>query len=143
VKKQRTTAAREHGAAVSDTHPLIFHAAGGKHLSPLAANFFSRCEHQEAILYIPTAVIWECVLLARVGKIRLNRSAREFFNDLFSNPSYQPLDIQTEHVLLADENRFSRDPFDGLIVAAAKATGLPLLTRDVTIQDSGGIETIW
>ena len=90
-------------AAVTDTHPLVFHAAGGRGLGPKAAAFFARCERQEAILYVPTIVIWECSLLARVSRINLRRSVRAFFDDLFSNPSYQPLDVTPEHVFLADE----------------------------------------
>jgi len=53
-------------AAVTDTHPLIYHALGGRALGPRAAAFFERCERQQAVLYVPAAVIWECTLLARV-----------------------------------------------------------------------------
>lgn len=130
-------------AAVTDTHPLVFHAAGGRGLGPKAAAFFARCERQEAILYVPTIVIWECSLLARVSRINLRRSVRGFFDDLFSNPSYQPLDVTPEHVFLADETRVNRDPFDALICAAARTTGLPLLTRDGDIRASGTVSVIW
>src|SRR5512143_3903063 len=130
-------------AAVTDTHPLVFHAAGGRGLGPKAAAFFARCERQEAILYVPTIVIWECSLLARVSRINLRRSVRGFFDDLFSNPSYQPLDVTPEHVFLADEARFNRDPFDALICAAARTVGLPLLTRDGDIRSSGAVPVIW
>lgn len=134
---------REHGAAVTDTHPLIYHAGGGHHLSASAASFFNRCERREAILYVPAAVIWECSLLVRVGRIRLRGKVREFFDDLFSNTAYQPMDLQAEQIYLADERPVGRDPFDGLIVAAAKAAGLPLITRDTAITESGSVETIW
>jgi PIN domain nuclease of toxin-antitoxin system len=33
--------------------------------------------------------------------------------------------------------------FDRLIVAAARKHGVPLLSRDSTIADSGLVETIW
>ncbi len=75
--------------AVTDTHPLVFHAAGGGRLGPRAAALFERCERREATLYVPAAVIWECALIARVGRINLRRSLRAFFDDLFSNPAYQ------------------------------------------------------
>lgn len=129
--------------AVTDTHPLIFHAAGGRGLGPRAGAFFERCERQEAILYVPAAVIWECSLLARVARINLRRSVRAFFDDLFSNPAYQPLDLTPEQVFLADELRFTRDPFDALIVAAANTVGMPLLTRDGAIRESGTVRVIW
>lgn len=130
-------------SAVTDTHPLIFHAAGGGRLGPRAAAFFERCERREAILYVPAAVIWECSLLARVGRVNLRRSVRTFFDDLFSNPAYQPLDLTPEHVFLADELHFTRDPFDALIVAAAQTGGLTLVTRDNAIRESGAVGVIW
>ena len=130
-------------AAVTDTHPLIFHAAGGGRLGPRAAAFFDRCERRESILYVPSAVIWECSLLARVSRINLRRSTRAFFDDLFSNPAYQPLDLTPEQVFDADERRFSRDPFDALVVATAQHLGLPLVTRDADVRESGTVRVIW
>ena len=123
-------------AAVTDTHALIFHAAGGGKLGPKARAHFDACERREAILYVPAAVMWECSLLARAVRINLHRPLRAFFDDLFSNPAYQPLDLTPAQVLLADELRFTRDPFDALIVAAAKDLSLPLITRDAAIRES-------
>jgi PIN domain nuclease of toxin-antitoxin system len=130
-------------AAVTDTHALVFHAAGGRKLGPRAAAFFRRCEQRQAILYIPTVVMWECSLLARVARINLRRTVREFFRDLFSNPAYQPIDITPEEVFVADELRFTRDPFDALICASAQTAGLPLITRDADIRGSGVVKVIW
>jgi PIN domain nuclease of toxin-antitoxin system len=44
---------------------------------------------------------------------------------------------------LADDLRFTRDPFDALIVAAARTLDLPLLTRDADISASGTIQVVW
>ena len=82
-------------------------------------------------------------LLARVSHINLRRPVRSFFDDLFSNPCYQPIDPSTEQVSLADELRFTCDPFDALIVAAARTVDLPLLTRDRDIGASGAVRVIW
>jgi PIN domain nuclease of toxin-antitoxin system len=131
------------GRAVTDTHPLVFHAAGGGRLGPRAAALFERCERREATLYVPAAVIWECALIARVGRINLRRSVRAFFDDLFSNPAYQPLDLAPEQVLAAAELTFTRDPFDALIVATAVTMDMPLVTRDGLIRESGRVRVIW
>ena len=128
---------------MTDTHPLVFHAAGGAHLGTRAARFFDRCERREAILYVPVAVMWECSLLARVTRINLRRSVHAFFDDLFSNPAYQPLDLTPDQIFAADELRFTRDPFDALIVAAAQSIGLPLVTRDAAIRESGAVPVLW
>jgi PIN domain nuclease of toxin-antitoxin system len=130
-------------AAVSDTHALIFHAAGGGRLGPKARAHFDACERQQAILYVPAVVMWESSLLARAVRINLHRSLRSFFEDLFSNPAYQPLDLTPAHVLLADEMRFTRDPFDALIVAVARDLRLPLITRDAEIGKSGSVKVLW
>ena len=130
-------------AAVTDTHALVFHAAGGGTLGPRAAAMFDRCERREAILYVPAVVMWECSLLARVSRINLRRTVRAFFDDLFSNPAYQPLDVTPEQIFIADELRFTRDPFDALICASARSVGLSLITRDADIRGSGTVAVIW
>jgi PIN domain nuclease of toxin-antitoxin system len=130
-------------AAVTDTHALVFHAAGTGKLGPRAAAFFDRCERRAAILYVPTIVIWECSLLARVSRINLRRTVRAFFDDLFSNPAYQPIDVTPQQIYLADELRFNRDPFDAIICATARSVDLPLITRDAEIRGSGVVKVIW
>ena len=134
---------RDYDAVVTDTHPLVFHAAGGSRLSRTAARVFARCEAGEAIIYVPVAVVWECRLLSRVGRIDLRRSTRAFFEDLFSNPAYQPVDLTTEHVFGAETLGLTHDPFDALIASAAQTLELPLLTRDGEIQESRAVAIIW
>lgn len=87
--------------------------------------------------------MWECSLLSRVARVNLRRSVRTFFDDLFSNPAYQPLDLTPEQIFLADELRFTRDPFDALIVASAQTVGLTLITRDEAISASEAVDVIW
>jgi PIN domain nuclease of toxin-antitoxin system len=130
-------------AAVTDTHPLIYHASGSRALGSRAAAHFEACETRQALLYVPMAVIWEISLLARASRINLRRSVRAFFDDLFSNPAFQPVDFTPEHVYVADELRFTRDPFDALICATARLLELPLLTRDGDIRESGVVRVIW
>ena len=129
-------------AAVTDTHALLYHAAG-RGLGPKAAAVFQAAEARRAVIYVPIAVIWEVTLLARAGKINLRRTPRVFFVDLFTNVAYQPYDLTREQVFEADELRFTRDPFDGLIVAAARALELPLLTRDTVIVASQAVTVMW
>jgi PIN domain nuclease of toxin-antitoxin system len=104
---------------------------------------FAAAERQDALVYVPAAVIWEVSLLARAVRINLRRPVRQFFADLFSNPAYQPHGIDADQVFDADELRFTRDPFDGLIVAAARDLALPLITRDTAIKSAGLVRTIW
>jgi PIN domain nuclease of toxin-antitoxin system len=130
-------------AAVVDTHPLIFHAAGGGRLGKRAAALFDAAERRAAVLYVPAAVIWECGLLARAGRIDLQRSLEVFFEDLFSNPAYQPVDLTPDQIYLADAFRPNDDPFDALVCATARRLDLPLITRDAAIVDSRLVKVLW
>jgi hypothetical protein len=58
-------------------------------------------------------------------------------------PPSKTLDLTPEQVSLADELRVTRDPFDALIVAAAQTLGLPLVTCDSAIRESGAVRAIW
>jgi PIN domain nuclease of toxin-antitoxin system len=130
-------------ALVTDTHPLLFWAAGGKRLGRRALLHFENCERRHAILYVPVAVLWETALLVRTGRIELGRPVRAFFDDLFSNPAYQALDLTPDQVYGAAETFSTSDPFDALIAAAAMSLDLPLLTRDAALQASASLRTVW
>jgi PIN domain nuclease of toxin-antitoxin system len=133
----------ESASAVTDTHPLLFHAAGGGRLGPHARKLFAAAEARDAIVYVPVVVIWEVTLLARAVRINLHRPVREFFTDLFSSPAYQVLTREPEQAFDAGELRSLRDPFDALICAAARDLELPLITRDDSITNSKLVRTIW
>jgi PIN domain nuclease of toxin-antitoxin system len=130
-------------AFVTDTHPLLLHAAGSRALGRRAAACFAACEAREAIVYVPMVVLWETSLLVRSGRVRLGRPLRTFADDLFSNPAYQPYDLDLEQACLADEARPNEDPFDALVCAATRALGLPLITRDRDIAAWASVRTVW
>lgn len=134
---------REPKAVVTDTHPLIFHAAGGSRLGKRARQTFADAEAGRTIIYVPAVVVWEVGLLARAVRINLHRPVRTFFEDLFSNSAFQPHPLDVEQVFAADDLRFTRDPFDQLVAAAARDLSLPLVTRDEVIRASGTVEVIW
>ena len=130
-------------AAVADTNALMFYAAGSPRLGKRGAAIFAACERQEALLYVPVAVVWECMLLAHRGRVAFATDVPAFFEDLFSNPAFQPYDLTVAQVLLAAEMTFTRDPFDGLICAAAADLDLPLITRDADIALSKRVRVMW
>lgn len=130
-------------AAVIDTHALIFHAAGGARLGKKAKAHLDATERREAIAYVPAVVMWELSLLVRAMRINLNRPVATFFDDLFSNAAFLPLDLTAAQVLLADQFKFTRDPFDALICAAARDLAVPLVTRDAAILEAAVVPVIW
>ncbi len=133
----------ELNAAVTDTHPLVFHAQGGRRLGARAKAVFDAAEAGRTIIYVPAVVIWEFTLLARAVRINLHRPVRAFFGDLFSNPAFQPHGLDPDQLFDADELRFTRDPFDALVAASARDLRLPLITRDDAIRKSRAVAIIW
>lgn len=130
-------------AAVTDTHALVLHVRQRPTLGAKAAGHFRAAEAGAALVYVPMAVVWEVTFLARAGQIDLRRSPAVFFSELFLSSSYQPYDLTLDQVFAADAVRFTRDPFDALIVAAAQVLDLPLITRDVDIVASRAVKVIW
>jgi PIN domain nuclease of toxin-antitoxin system len=129
--------------AVTDTHALLFHVSRNSRLGPRARRLFTACDRREALIWVPAAVMWEVSALARAGRVRLQPGFRRFFDDLFTNPGFQPLPTSAAQVIDADELHFTRDPFDALIVAAARERSVPLITRDLDITASGLVTTVW
>lgn len=130
-------------AAVTDTHALLFHGAGGRSLGPRAAAHFRAADEGRALVYVPMAVLMEVTFLARAGRGRLRVAPSGLFDTLFLNPAYQPFDLTSGQVFAADELRFNRDPYDALIVAAARVLDLPLITRDAAIVDAKIVKVLW
>jgi PIN domain nuclease of toxin-antitoxin system len=130
-------------ASATDTHGLIYYSNRNPRLGAHAARWFAAAELQQTLIYVPAAVLWEMSLLSRTGRIVLRRPQREIFSDLFSNPAFQFHDLTREQIEAASELRFNRDPFDALIVAAAKSLHVPLITRDAEIRGSGDVRVIW
>jgi PIN domain nuclease of toxin-antitoxin system len=129
--------------AVADTHALLFHTSSASALGRRAASHFAACELEQAIVYVPAAVVWEVAVLSRTRRLLLKTSVRDYFDHVFSNPCFQYLDLSMEQILEAHDLTFTRDPFDGLIVAAARSLDVPLITRDEAIRGSGVVHTFW
>lgn len=130
-------------AAVTDTSALLFFAAGSARLGKRAAAHFAQSDAQQALTYVPVVVMWEVSLLARAGRLNLRRPTHAFFDDLFSNPAFQPVSLTADHVAAADALRFTRDPFDALICAVARHVDAPLMTSDTTIREAGIVRILW
>jgi PIN domain nuclease of toxin-antitoxin system len=130
-------------AAVTDTHALLYHLGGSRKLGLKAAAAFQAAEEGRGTIYVPMPVVMEVGFLARAGRAKLSVPAFSVFDVLFANAAYQPLDLSLEQLRVADALRFNRDPYDAMIVAAALVLGLPLITRDTAIVESGAVKVLW
>lgn len=131
------------GALVTDTHPLVWWAGPRQKLSTRARRAFEACTEGRGLIYVPAAVLLEMALLEEAGKIRLKISFPAWVDDLFTSPGFVPVAVEPVHVKDAWAMRRLSDPFDRLIVAAAKQSDLPLISRDADIARSRLVELLW
>lgn len=135
---------------VLDTHVYVAYAQGNmKYFSQIVKIFFRLSENNECIFYIPTIVFWEIGYKAFTGDLRIKdhspeESAKLMHRPLDTQSNFRDLPLSRKAASLAPT--FSSklpDPFDQLIVASALDANLPLITKDLNIQKSKIIQTVW
>ena len=128
---------------VTDTHPLIWYAAGAhRQFSRNALDAFHAASRAESLIYIPIFVLWEMAMLMKIGRIALREPYPVWIENLSSQPGFSlpPQDIT---ILSAAYSYPFADPFDSVIAATAQVLELPLITKDTVISDSRLVEIYW
>ena len=115
--------------------------AAPRKLGPGARAALRRVEAGREEAWLPAAVVAEVVLLRGLGRVGVGLS--EIRRAMESAPGlhFSPLDLD-------QLDRFSSlgsisDPFDRLIVSAARSLGAVLITRDTALAEGGLVETTW
>lgn len=129
---------------VVDTHALIWFAADlPRKLGRRARAAFQAFEAGAAVLHVPAPVVLETWFLARAGRIQLETSLGRWWEEI-AGPSLVLEPLTAEDVLAAAGLAWHhKDVYDRLIVAAALRLGLPLITADSVIEESGLVSTVW
>ena len=126
---------------VLDTHSLVWSVLSPQKLGAKAARIIQAAGPGE--LAIPSAAIVELGRLLEVGTIDLGarRPSAVFAESLTYNAVLPTsLDAALKAPVLALPHL---DPFDRLIVAEALVLGVPLISKDGNITDSGIVRVVW
>lgn len=126
---------------VLDTHACVFMLVAPRKLGAGARAALRRVEAGREEAWLAAAVVAEVVLLRGLGRVGIGLP--EIRRALESAPSLRfcPLDLeQLDH--FSSLGSIS-DPFDRLIVSAARSKGAILITRDATLAQGGLVETLW
>ena len=126
---------------VLDTHACIFALAAPAKLGRRARRAIERAELERKAIWIPAAAAAEIVLLHELGRTDFGLPSLRSASERSESWRVLPLDLEQvdEFASLAT----IRDPFDRLIVAAARRLRAKLVSRDAAIEASGLVETIW
>ncbi len=126
---------------VLDTHTLIWHLSLPKRLGKSARRVLKQVDDGKAFALIPAIVIVELTLLRETGRRVVGPAEIQSLTSTHPMFDVLPLDLQqaTEFMLLGS----LEDPFDRLIVSAARVSGGTLLTADERITASGLSPVAW
>jgi PIN domain nuclease of toxin-antitoxin system len=129
---------------VTDTHPFVHHVTGRRsRLGHKALRVFDAVKRGREIMIVPFTVIEEVMLLSEIGKIRLPLPFRDFVVSIRQAENFDLGVNDTDLLLEAATFTTVRDPYDRLIIAQARVAGVPLITGDEEIEESGLVRTVW
>ncbi|MDR0467106.1 MAG: type II toxin-antitoxin system VapC family toxin [Deltaproteobacteria bacterium] len=116
-----------------DTHMLLWAAAG-----TLPKDAEKLVLDGENALYFSAVSIWEIVIKNSLKRSDFTVDPAELRRGLLDN-QYQELPVTSRHVLaVQDLPHIHKDPFDRMLLAQARAEGMPLLTSDDALLEYPG-----
>jgi len=110
-----------------DTHIFIWWSGPQELLSNSATTLLN---DKSNTLFLSVASLWEMQVKLAIGKLELRLPLDEMLREQQRNLGIQVLPVTMPHVLALDSPFHHKDPFDRLLIAVAKAEGLPVLTAD-------------
>ena len=127
---------------VTDTHSLIWFMTNDPKLSIEARSAFEKADRGQDDIFIPCITFFELLYLTEKRKLALDFES--FIAIISSSKNYKVeplcLPIIEKSRLLPRED--IPDPWDRLIAATSMHLGLPLITRDKSLQRMG-LKIVW
>jgi PIN domain nuclease of toxin-antitoxin system len=125
---------------VLDTHAFLWFVTGSDHLSARAR---TAIENPGATVYVSAASAWEITIKRQLGKLPASATFLPSLSGYLRRRGFAELPISVDHAEAAGGlPRHHRDPFDRMLVAQAKAEGLPLVSNE-RVFDSYGVRRVW
>jgi PIN domain nuclease of toxin-antitoxin system len=126
---------------VLDTHALIWWQSEPKRLGKKAARALKGAKR----VGVPAICLWEFAMLEAKGRIRLDRTALAWLNEVLELPQVELLPLTPSVAVQSTRlpSAFHGDPADRLIVATALVEAAPLLSTDRRLDDVPGLQLVW
>jgi PIN domain nuclease of toxin-antitoxin system len=125
---------------LADTHALFWAVVDSRRLGFEARHIMLTAKSAE--IGIPSAAIMELGRLIDAGTTDFAMRPSDAFASFLSRHPVLPVSLDAA-VKAPRLNLPHGDPFDRLIVAEAMVRGVPLITKDANIADSGLVPVIW
>jgi PIN domain nuclease of toxin-antitoxin system len=130
-------------APLLDTHVWVWWLVGDPQLPAKERTRLDELPRDQRPLVCDIS-LWEVALLVHVGRLRLDVSFEAWLAVATAPATVRILPTMPATVLEMNRlpRRFHQDPADRLIVATAKALGLPLSSHDGRLRRSGLVK-LW
>lgn len=123
-----------------DTHTLLWFLSGDESLSQTARQLI---ENEANQIFVSIASLWEITIKSSLSKLELASSLEQMLVDKLLENDIQTLAISVHHLMGVHNLPFyHRDPFDRLIVAQSLIEKMPIIGKDV-IMNNYGVQRIW
>ncbi len=127
---------------ILDTHVWVWWI-GGPACPPLSAH----CRHainESSRIGVSAMSCVEVAWLVAAGRLAFDRDPHTWMEQSLSRPRVELVPITPAIAIAAAELEWDhRDPADRLIVACALKSNARLATKDQSIRDFDGVDTVW
>ena len=122
-----------------DTHVFLWYITGDEQLPDKIVRTINNSSNR---CYVSIASIWEIAIKLSLDRLVIE-GGFETIEDFLDNNDFEilPIDLDDTKALLKLEFHH-RDPFDRMIIAQAKTSGLVIISKDGFFKEYS-IETLW
>lgn len=125
-----------------DTHVVLWMSQESEKLSRKARETIS-LSRETAGIAIASFTLWELAWLAQNRRVVVSGTIENFVRETVSRMAVKPMTPEITSLAVRLPATFPKDPADRVIAATALVEGIPLVTADERIRETGVVETIW
>ncbi len=128
---------------ILDTHAWWWAISEPDQLSTQATDIINDTPSNQR--YVASISLWEFVMMANRGKIKLRITSDEWFKHAIGKVGTIVLPLSTDIAIDSCNlpGHFHKDPADRIIVATTRIYRAILITKDGKIRDYPYVQTVW
>jgi PIN domain nuclease of toxin-antitoxin system len=128
---------------IVDTQIVFWIAQAPELLSAKAVEAIDDARLRSEAICISDKTLWELAMMIQRGVVVVKTTPRDFLSTVEQVFRVLPITAAVAERSVQFSSRFPKDPSDRIIAATAIVHGMPLITADGQIRESGEVPCIW